>query len=352
MSHEYPVVEQMHIHPEVQHIRVNARAYLQELSESMPHRGMALEEAKLLHEGIMSACLLSEGAAPLVTKFSAWNEPAEGEILSSWRLQNVNVPRVHGYGIVPSTADTDLPVAYTIMDAVQDDNKAVAPTLSSVLVGKPWLASAAGTIVGQELAKAHAVPVPGNTFGSQNIIAEFNAVAPSWNAYLQVVIKHHGHLFTALGYGEGVPLRLSHIIGELPFSNQPVYCHNDPALGNVLVSSIDPVDLKLIDPNPIIADPHWDFAHLLNKAVAAKARFTACPSPESKRNATVHCQYFDSARQAYELTSGAVLDPQLLLACQVVRSLKKFQWFSQNIHSRSERNISRNTAVIQINELL
>lgn len=318
-------------HPEVTHIRTHGQEYVRELWSKNPQNERRALGATALDGGVMSACLLvDDGSQPVVAKFSAYGTPSEGKTLQLWGQHDVKVPRVYDYGIVPSTENSDIPVAYTIMQAVtRRSSNELAPNVLSIVEGNRHLAHAAGNLIGIELAKMHTIQATEATVGSYNIIGEFNNPTSSWNAYLLEELRRGADGLNELGYSQAEIDKIRGALDSLPYDSELTYVHNDPAMSNLLAFDTDPLDIRIIDPNVIVGDRHLDFAHLANRVASSREVSKLTNDPRHKEAHVIQATYYDSARQAYEDAGGRPIDDKLLVGAQLPPSIKAFNWFRQ-----------------------
>lgn len=347
------------MHPEVQHVRNNAVAYLTELHESLPSFGQIdPRKAVLLRGGIISACyMVPDSDERRVAKFSTRNVPSEGNTLSNWHSIGVNVPKVFDFGIVPSTEGSGIPVSYTLMEAVVDESGAAAPTADEIVAENPTLATVFGRQIGRKLARIHQVPPLSDIIGSENVIGEFNNTAESWNGYIVSEIESYMDQLRGLGYSQQRIDMLISTINVIDFGNQLTNLHNDPVLRNTLVPRIDPIEAYMIDPNVSVGDKHWDFAHLANKTEVER-RKAEVNSDQNQKAYGIASDFYKSARASYEEETGQQLDETLLLVCQLPRSIKRYAWFKQkaSLQAGSQEKVeaSVDAAILrdQVNKVL
>ncbi len=326
-----PVVESW-MHPEIRELRMHSSEYLAEVTDRPGMDHQAVLGATALQGGIMSACyFVGSPDSPTIVKFSASASPAEGEVLSIWGASGVKVPRVFASGIVTSTLET-VPVSYTVMEAVQERNGQLASTLDSTPTDDLETYKFAGRLMGIELAKIHSLPMSSDFFGSKSTVAEFNNFTADWGGYLLHEVAAHAQLFGSLGYSSAQVDKITENIGSLPYlANNPSYVHNDPQPRNILfLPDAENPDIRVIDPNTIIGDKHWDFAHIANKLESLKLDRQLLPKNKVSNSRYEAYRHFGEAVAAeYISYAGGTIDQGLLRGCQLPRSLKRLEWFQR-----------------------
>lgn len=337
--------------PETQFVRINGHEFLKEVSNEYGLQQSDTLGATALAGGIMSACYaIDHPSLPLVVKFSAQAKPSQGEVLAAWHAKGIKVPKVYAYGLVASTANTAIPVDYTIMEAVRNKNNNPAPSADQAVGTDMNLVANIGTIVGNELARMHELPAHTNYCGSRSIIGEFNNSTPTWSMYVQQEFTTHVPVLKTVEPDRGRIQALGQLLADLPWQ-APTYLHNDPSLRNVLVSSAKPV-IKIIDPNVLVGDPHWDMAHFANKVLTTEAYAKTATGDLPPYNNVVASEYYRSARHAYEQQSQSTLDERRLQACQLLRLLKSLAWFNRPHHNPDRRLLAQNVVKHSIASLL
>lgn len=343
------------MHPEIQQVRRMSPDYIKELaSVERSFSGVNHLGATALNGGIMSACyLLPDSSNSLVIKFGASSKPHEGDVMSLWGQNGVKVPTIHDYGIVPSTRNTRVPVSYTLMGAVLDSEDNLAPTADGVVEVLPSAAAIVGKLMGIELGKIHGAAIESSTFGSESIVNEFNGTACSWSEYLCNEVERHRSLLIQIGYSEELVRLLISSLSSANILDSKSYIHNDPSLRNILIPSTDPLEICVIDPNPIIGDIHWDFAHMANKVHSARKRFEAHPNVRKLQEIyEIQLQYYQAAVISYQLETGLVIDDRELLFCQLPRSLKRLAWFSHMGEDETEISIAQSIVEDQVKRIV
>lgn len=261
-----------HMPANVKQLRENAPRYLKSILE----RTYAIKEVKSLKElgqgaltplggGMLSAAYwLQIDGESRVIKLRYRGIDAEAKSLEAWRKKGADVVAVIAKGIVPETRQTDDKVKYLVLEGVTDKKGEVAPTCFEYVESHPEAIKKIGEILGNELFKIHSAKTT-RSFGEfADMWGKNKAPLKTWNSYLQsFIIMHYDYLLT-LGLTESKLKRLLQQVKEKKFPRRGTFVHGDYSLRNAMLTSKNPLEVKIFDPNPLIGDPSWDLAILYN----------------------------------------------------------------------------------------
>jgi fructosamine-3-kinase len=199
----------------------------------------------------------------VVVKLNSTGLEAEASALRAWQPYTTRVPKVLGLGTVPSGRDR--PVKYLILAALKNDEGQIVETGTDFLARSPASARDLGRAVGAELHRMHRA-VDRRGFGNFADSPGSERTYRSWSAYLEDFFGHHVDFVRQLGVGEAQMQAVRAFISACPAVAQGRYLHGDVTIRNVAVHSYRPITVGLFDPNPLVGDPSWDIAPMMNNA--------------------------------------------------------------------------------------
>lgn len=285
------------------------------LNDLEPDRIAALEG------GTGSACYMFQNNGEYsVLKLRTDSIDAEAEALNAWHEVGADVPEVFGSGIIPSTADSSLPVKYILMEGIVDTSGKGAPLASTYIDTNSSTNAEIAMLMGKDLAKMHQA-TSSRAFGPFGDISGDTSGVVNWNQFLLKEMLPHQRFLTEVGFNEEQINSMQQVIGSLPFSTEGVYLHNDFATRNTLVKATSPLSVCVLDPHPMVGDRHWDLAKQENRRGIAQKKFEAEPSNEKFRAGSAReAEYVDSLFSGYTAT-GKTIDNRLLTANTLVHAL-------------------------------
>jgi fructosamine-3-kinase len=199
----------------------------------------------------------------VVVKLNDRSLEAEAEALRAWASYTPRAPEVLAMGVVPSTAADENPVKYLLLTALTDDDGRIAENGADYLARSPSSARQLGRALGTEL---HAVHQATNQqrFGNFADSPGAERTYRDWSTYLQDFFGHHAEYVQSVGIRETDRDAVRAFIRRCTFATVGRYLHGDVTIRNIAVRGDQPLRVSLIDPNPVIGDPSWDIAPLMN----------------------------------------------------------------------------------------
>ncbi|PJE72870.1 MAG: hypothetical protein COV00_02950 [Candidatus Tagabacteria bacterium CG10_big_fil_rev_8_21_14_0_10_40_13] len=180
---------------------------------------------------------------------------AEAAAYVEWGVYDVPTPQVLRVG----ASGEDIDWSYIVMEPILDHDGNLAPLGTEI--GDEYR-DTLDLFLGKNLAKMH--KATGKHFGQLLDQDSDQAEFRSWNEYIHYKL---GELERQLR----VKLLLSlediknlNLLSELDYVPLSVYAHGDLGIYNILVKHTNPFDGVIFDPNPLLADPYYDVAHVLN----------------------------------------------------------------------------------------
>jgi fructosamine-3-kinase len=223
---------------------------------------MAPDDVAPLGGGVDAATYLVKGPGRnVVLKLNRQGLEAEALALRAWRAHSDLVPEVLGVGTVPSTGDE--PVRYLVLEALENETGGVVETGADLLEEHPTRAGELGRAIGAELRRLHGA-IERNGFGNFADLPGGERTYRTWNGYLEDFFRQHTEFVAGLGIPDDHIEAACAYIRAGPAVAEGRVVHGDVTIRNVAVYRYDPVTVGLFDPNPLIGDPSWDVAPLMN----------------------------------------------------------------------------------------
>ena len=241
---------------------------------------MTEEQVVELAGGVDASTYLVKGPdRDVVVKLNSSGLEAEARALRAWKPYTPRIPEVLGLGTVPETGDK--PIKYLILAALKNDEGEVVETAADYLEQSPERARELGQAVGAELHRMHqAIDVTG--FGNFADSPGSERIYDSWSAYLEDFFALHADFVQKLGISDDQVGATRAFIRNCPFVAKGRFLHGDVTIRNVGVYSYRPITVGLFDPNPLIGDPSWDIAPMMNNVAFNELRYrreTEPPEP-------------------------------------------------------------------------
>lgn len=218
--------------------------------------GDLINDPRDISTGIISAVYdvdTKEGRR--IVKLREHGALAEAAVYVEWGVHNVTTPSVLRAG----SPGEDIDWSYVVMEPVLDHDGNLAPLGTEI--GEEHR-NTLDFFLGTNLAKMH--KATGEHFGRLLDQNSEQLEFKSWNEYFN-------YKLTELESELRAKLRLSieeimdlNRLSELDYVRLPVYAHGDLGIYNILVRQINPFDGVIFDPNPLLADPYYDVAYVLN----------------------------------------------------------------------------------------
>jgi fructosamine-3-kinase len=243
---------------------------------------MASDDVVPLGGGVDAATYLVKGPSRnVVLKLNRQGLEAEARALTAWRALSDLVPEVLGVGEVPSTGDE--PVRYLVLEALENERGGVVQTGDDLLSEDPSRARELGRAIGTELGRLHEAIDP-TGFGNFADLPGSERTYPTWNGYLEDFFRHHTEFVAGLGVPHDRFEAACAGIRASPSVAQGRVVHGDVTIRNVAVYRYDPIAVGLFDPNPLIGDPSWDAAPLVNNVAFDELLDGGATSPTLARD--------------------------------------------------------------------
>lgn len=227
--------------------------------------GLAVDSGKVvtLNSGEISASYyLKSRGRPFIVKLKTEGAVEEAETLKAWRNGGVNVPEVTGVYLANDISD-GFSVQALAMEAILDEAGKPAPLGYQFIDADVARASSIGSLMGQELSKAHKVKT--------------EQVSISWESFLrQLLIQHEDYL-----YSKGITTKEMEAVSErlsgINLQDISTYIHGDFGVHNVLVSERITRSVYIIDPDPLIGDPYMDIAAIVFRLEMSRRMYESNP---------------------------------------------------------------------------
>lgn len=245
----------------------------------------------------------------VVLKLNRQGLEAEARALQAWRPHSDLVPEVLGTGAVPSTGDE--PVRYLVLEALRNERADVVETGVDLVEQDPSRARELGRAIGTELHRLHEA-VDRTGFGNFADLPGSERTYRTWSGYLADFFRHHTEFVAGLGVTDDRIAAATAFLHESPSVADGRVVHGDVSIRNVAVYRYDPVTVGLFDPNPLIGDPSWDVAPLVNNVAFGELRDGDAPSPTLVRDR----ELLEGFRSTYpgELAQETLRSAQLVQA--------------------------------------
>jgi aminoglycoside phosphotransferase (APT) family kinase protein len=287
---------------------------------------MTEEQVVELAGGVDASTYLVKGPdRDVVVKLNSSGLEAEARALRAWKPYTPRIPEVLGLGTVPETGDK--PIKYLILAALKNDEGEVVETAADYLEQSPERARELGQAVGAELHRMHqAIDVTG--FGNFADSPGSERTYDSWSAYLEDFFALHADFVQKLGVSDDQVEATRAFIRNCPFVSKGRFLHGDVTIRNVGVYSYRPITVGLFDPNPLIGDPSWDIAPMMNNVAFNELRYrreTELPEPLRRDRGLL-----DGFWESY---LGNVAEESLLTA-QLVQAVLQAEHREDSVDSR------------------
>jgi aminoglycoside phosphotransferase (APT) family kinase protein len=205
----------------------------------------------------------------LVVKLDGTGLEAEAHALRAWQPFTTHIPQVLDLGTVPASGER--PIKYLVLTAMKNEEGHIVETAADYLGRSPSSARDVGRALGAELQAMHQA-VDGTRFGNFADSPGSERTYATWGSYLADFLGHHVGFLKALGSRDADVDAATAFMHSCPSSAQGRYVHGDVTIRNVAVHSYRPVTVGLFDPNPVIGDPSWDLAPMMNNVAFNELR--------------------------------------------------------------------------------
>ena len=219
----------------------------------------------------------------VVVKLKTSGLEAEARALRAWKPYTTRVPQVLGFGTAPPMGERS--TNYLVLAALKNDEDRIVETAAEYLDRSPGSARELGRAVGGELHRMHQA-VAGTGFGNFADSPGSERTYSSWSHYLEDFFALHADLVRQLGITENRIQATLAFIRACPFVAEGRFLHGDVSVRNVGVVTYQPITIGLFDPNPLIGDPSWDIAPMMNNVAynELRDRGERVPSKELRRD--------------------------------------------------------------------
>jgi fructosamine-3-kinase len=285
-----------------------------ELQELDSLKRVRPEQVVVLGGGIDAVTyLLPSPNRDVVVKLNDSGLEAEAEALRAWASYTPRVPEVLAVGAVPSTASDERPVKYLLLTALTDEDGRIVRTGADHLNRSPSSARELGRALGAEL---HCMHQAANRQGFGNFADSPGAERTyrDWGTYLEDFFDHHADYVRGLGIGAHDIDAVGAFIRRCSFTTVGRYLHGDVTIRNIAIHGDRPLRVGLFDPNPVIGDPSWDIAPLMNNVEFNERgqRHHGVPSEVLLRDRQLLAGVWES--YPGEVTEDSLLTAQLIQA--------------------------------------
>jgi aminoglycoside phosphotransferase (APT) family kinase protein len=154
-------------------------------------------------------------------------------------------------------------VKYLLLAALTDEDGRIVRTGADYLNRSPSRARELGRALGAELHCMHQAANP-QGFGNFADSPGAERTYRDWSTYLEDFFGHHADYVRKLGIGAQDIAAVGAFIRRCPFTTVGRYLHGDVTIRNIAICGDRPLRVGLFDPNPVIGDPSWDIAPLMN----------------------------------------------------------------------------------------
>jgi fructosamine-3-kinase len=251
-----------------------------EFTDLPPLDRMTDDQLVELAGGVDASTYLVKGPdRDVVVKLNSSGLEAEARALRAWKQYTPRVPEVLGLGTVPETGERQL--KYLILAALKNDQGDVVETAADYLEQSPERAREMGQAVGVELRRMHQA-VQETGFGNFADSPGSERSYDSWSTYVEDFFALHVDFVQKLGITDDQVEATRAFIRRCPFVAEGRFLHGDVTIRNVGVYSYRPITVGLFDPNPLIGDPSWDIAPMMNNVAFNELRYrreTEPPAP-------------------------------------------------------------------------
>ena len=259
----------------------------------------------------------------VVIKLNISGLEAEARALRAWKPYTSRVPEVFGLGTVPSTGEK--PIKYLILSALKNAEGEVVETGDDYLKRSPESARELGQGVGAELHRMHQA-VDETGFGNFADSPGSERTYGTWSAYLEDFFVLHADFAQELGIADDQIEAARAFIRSCPFVAAGCFLHGDVTIRNVGVYSYHPITVGLFDPNPLIGDPSWDIAPMMNNVAFNELRYRRESEPPEAL--TRDRGLLDGFWESY---SGDVADASLLTA-QLIQAILQAEYREERLN--------------------
>jgi fructosamine-3-kinase len=260
----------------------------------------------------------------VIVKLNSSGLEAEARALRAWKPYTPRVPEVLGLGTVPETGEKQ--IKYLILAALKNDQGDVVETAADYLEQSPERAREMGQAVGAELHWMHQA-VEETGFGNFADSPGSERSYDSWSTYLEDFFALHVDFVQKLGITDDQVEATRAFIRSCPFVAEGRFLHGDVTIRNVGVYSYRPITVGLFDPNPLIGDPSWDIAPMMNNVAFNELRYrreTEPPAPLTRDRGLL-----DGFWESYP---GNVAEESLLTA-QLVQAVLQAEHREESVSS-------------------
>jgi fructosamine-3-kinase len=247
----------------------------------------------------------------VVVKLNSSGLEAEARALRAWKRYTPRVPDVLGLGTLPSTGEHS--IKYLILGALKNDEGEIVDTAAAYLDRSPASAWELGRAVGAELHRMHQA-VDKTGFGNFADSQGSERTYSSWSSYLEDFFVLHADFVQRLGIDKDQIQAVRAFIRICPYVEEGRFLHGDVSIRNVGIYSDHPITVGLFDPNPLIGDPSWDIAPMMNNVAFNDLRYRRESEPPAAltRDRALSAGFWESYPDA--VAEESLLTAQLVQA--------------------------------------
>jgi fructosamine-3-kinase len=259
----------------------------------------------------------------IVLKFQRRGCDEEAEWLNAYAKNGVNVPKIKAIGTAPNQTGENSLIKFLALEAITGEDNQRAKTARELELDIP-VSNEISKVMGLELAKIHQCTT-NKKFGDYSDIDKNNQTVGTWQEYLQQYLTPD--YTSPFNINENERFQLLDKLNTIDFPEKGVYLHGDFAFHNVLVKSLKPVDIVIIDPNLVIGDPYFDLAKQYDfqelktskrKAFSGDSKYVSEWWEQSPINIEILLDSY------FKETGMSKIDPVRLAANQLVTKMQAF----------------------------
>jgi fructosamine-3-kinase len=280
-------------------------------------------DIQLLSGGINAvAYLVRRHNDYVVVKFDLRTMHAEAEALEVWWRQGARVVQMKSAGTSPLLKDGEKSkVRYLILEGVLGSGNRPAELAIDFVRKYPGEAERVGRYMGRQLAVMHRAMAK-RTFGEYADMHGEHKPYRSWNAYLNNYVDRYRNDLKDMGYSDARIKQLKRYIRNTTFARGRRYIHGDFSLRNALVESRDPLKIRIIDPNPLIGNIHWDLAIVCNNAeIAHRKAFIYAGDRSLTVESQIRVGFWHGVHEGYSENTRRKIDGDKLAVTRLVHMI-------------------------------
>ncbi len=259
----------------------------------------------------------------MVIKLRTSGAEAEAEALRAWKQAGANVVAVFNSGVLPQTEQTKKQVKFLVLEAAMNGQNQIGKTVKEYIKEHSEAAQPIAEKMGEVLAAMHTA-VAGNHYGEFADMwgSEEGENAPhTWNAYLMGYVDEHARHLRELGFTQLKIDNLKRKLQSMKFPEKGVYLHGDFSERNSILTRLQPYQVIVFDPNPLIGDPSWDLAILQNNFEFAKRKLEHNRDDANQTQLQIEQAILEGVLEGYHKAGQGNIKEEALYASQLMQCL-------------------------------